>query len=54
MQGSGGTALLILHFDTCEFDQLHAQAKLLPGNNHYAMKRSYSGKNLLLGPETKP
>jgi len=54
MQGSGGTALLIFLLDTCEFDQLHALATLLPGNNHYAMNRSYSGKNLLLGPEIKP
>jgi len=54
MQGSGGTALLILHLDTCKFHLLHALATLLQGNNHYAMNRSYSGKNLLLGPETKP
>jgi hypothetical protein len=38
----------------CREMEVHVLATLLPGNNHYEMKRSYSGKNLVLRPETKP
>jgi hypothetical protein len=38
----------------CREVEVHVLATLLPGNKHYAINRSYSGKNLVLRPETKP